>query len=276
MTEKRKRGQNFSLQEKYKLIKLLLRHKETILNKKTDGATNEAKNCSWIAITNSFNSTSKIHRNKESLMKMWEKLKSESKKYVLMQNNATRNGDVLSTLKIDPILEKVCAFLGRGCTEKLEVPDSDAETELETEKAQIEEISDSAELQIYERINMENNLVKESKADGIQELRDFCTNKTSLWSRKRPHISNNNERTEATSLDSHKNACLQNVNKKRETVEDLKGQILREELEFKRKLYDLQLQAAAKELEIKTAILDQIKGGGISLSNLFGFQNDKK
>ncbi|XP_063897537.1 uncharacterized protein LOC110382059 isoform X3 [Helicoverpa armigera] len=248
MTEKRKRGQNFSLQEKYKLIKLLLRHKETILNKKTDGATNEAKNCSWIAITNSFNSTSKIHRNKESLMKMWEKLKSESKKYVLMQNNATRNGDVLSTLKIDPILEK----------------------------AQIEEISDSAELQIYERINMENNLVKESKADGIQELRDFCTNKTSLWSRKRPHISNNNERTEATSLDSHKNACLQNVNKKRETVEDLKGQILREELEFKRKLYDLQLQAAAKELEIKTAILDQIKGGGISLSNLFGFQNDKK
>lgn len=82
-------------------------------------------------------------------------------------------------------------------------------------------------------------------------------NKTPLWSRRRPQISSNNERTEATSAVS---CSIQNVYKRKETVEDLKEQILREELEFKRKLYDLQLQAATKEVEIKTAILDQIRG----------------
>lgn len=82
-------------------------------------------------------------------------------------------------------------------------------------------------------------------------------NKTPLWSRRRPQISSINEQSEATSSVSY---SIQNVYKRKETVEDLKEQILREELDFKRKLYDLQLQAAAKDVEIKTAVLDQIKG----------------
>ncbi|KAH9645953.1 hypothetical protein HF086_011415 [Spodoptera exigua] len=61
MAEKRKRGQNFSLEEKDKLIKLLLLHKETVLNKKTDGATNQAKNEAWTEIRNSFHSSSNTH-----------------------------------------------------------------------------------------------------------------------------------------------------------------------------------------------------------------------
>lgn len=62
MAEKRKRGQNFTLEDKDKLVKLLLQHKETILNKKTDGATNESKTNAWIELTDSFNSSGTTYR----------------------------------------------------------------------------------------------------------------------------------------------------------------------------------------------------------------------
>lgn len=53
---------------------------------------------------------------------------------------------------------------------------------------------------------------------------------------------------------------IRDVYKKKETIEDLKNQLLTEELEFKRKLYELQLQIATKDIEIKNAMLEQIKG----------------
>lgn len=78
-----------------------------------------------------------------------------------------------------------------------------------------------------------------------------------MWSRRRPQLSKPNERSEAVTglCDSFKN-----VNKKKESLENLKHQLLEQELEFKKKLYNLQLQAAAKEVEIKNEILAQIKG----------------
>ncbi|KAL4718028.1 hypothetical protein ACJJTC_015081, partial [Scirpophaga incertulas] len=252
MAEKRKRGLNFSLEDKDKLIKLLLQHKDTILNKKTDGSTNEAKNSAWLSITNSFNSTSNTHRNKESLMKMWEKLKSDSKKYYAkIKNNTTQTGGGPLVLKIDPVLEQVCAILGRGCTGVLEVPDCDAETGQDTEKVHFKIICTQNEfLQPAEEANMQT--IAE-----VSTLEKTPINKTPLWSRRRPQISSTNERNEATSSVSN---CIQNVYKKRESVEDLKEILLREELQFKRKLYELQLEAAAREVEIKTAILEKIKG----------------
>lgn len=62
MAEKRKRGQNFTLEEKDRLVKLLREYKNTILNKKTDGTTNEAKSKAWISLTESFNTTGTIYR----------------------------------------------------------------------------------------------------------------------------------------------------------------------------------------------------------------------
>lgn len=62
MAEKRKRGQNFTAEDKEKLVKLLLDHRDTILNKKTDGSTNEAKSNSWIALTNAFNASGSTFR----------------------------------------------------------------------------------------------------------------------------------------------------------------------------------------------------------------------
>ncbi|XP_045503860.1 uncharacterized protein LOC123700650 [Colias croceus] len=289
MAEKRKRGQNFSIEDKDKLIKLLLQHKNTILNKRTDGSTNEAKNCAWISITESFNSTSNIHRTKESLMKIWEKLKSDSKKYYAQSRRDTsRTGGGPSTVKIDPVLEQVSTIMGRGCTGILGIPDCDAETGGESEEIVkvicIEDEfweTDGHSAQSLEEPNLKSQThenfktAEEPKPDNVQELQKeaLLINKTPLWSRRRPQISNNTERSEATAVVSQ---SIQGVYKRKETVEELKEQLLREEIDFKRKLYNFQLQAAAKEVEIKTAVLEQIKGGGISLQNLFGVQNEKK
>lgn len=62
MAEKRKRSQNFTTEEKQKLVKLLMEHKSAILSKKTDKCTNEAKILAWNKLTASFNATGTVHR----------------------------------------------------------------------------------------------------------------------------------------------------------------------------------------------------------------------
>lgn len=70
-----------------------------------------------------------------------------------------------------------------------------------------------------------------------------------MWSRRRPQQNQKNERSEAVS-----NICASfvEVNKKKE-------ELITEEIEFRRKLYMLQLEVAKKELEIKTEVLAQVK-----------------
>lgn len=55
MGEKRKRGQNYTAEDKEKLLCLLNQYKDTILSKKTDGTTNEAKAAAWVSIAAKFN-----------------------------------------------------------------------------------------------------------------------------------------------------------------------------------------------------------------------------
>ncbi|KAL4721445.1 hypothetical protein ACJJTC_007162 [Scirpophaga incertulas] len=203
-------------------------------------------------------------KNKESLMKMWEKLKRDSKKnYAQIKNNTTQTWGGPLVLKIDPVLEQVCAILGRRCTGVLGVSDCDAETGQDTEKVHFkvictqnkllqpaEEVNmqtiaetntlEAQEVQIYEWV-IDENLAEEPKVDN--ELQKTPINKTPLWSRRRPQISSTNDRNEATSSVSN---SIQNVYKKREPVEDLKEILLRAELQFKRNFYELQLEAAAR------------------------------
>lgn len=55
-------------------------------------------------------------------------------------------------------------------------------------------------------------------------------------------------------------ASFDEVNKKKQSTEELKRELLQMEIEFKKNLYSFQLQAAAKEVEIKNEILLQMKG----------------
>lgn len=62
MAEKRKRGQNFTVDEKDKLVKLVCVFKNIILNKRTDGTTNQAKNEAWINLCSQYNATGNMYR----------------------------------------------------------------------------------------------------------------------------------------------------------------------------------------------------------------------
>lgn len=209
-------------------------------------------------------------------MKVWEKMKSESKTYYsLSRRNATQTGGGPSVVKIDPILEQVCNIMGRGCTGIVGVSDSDADLiihEMKTmPKVKCNDESETSAIEI-EVIEI-NNEIDNSARGGVPEqpllnaAEDPCVaiHKTPLWSRRRPQQSQPNERTEAIAMlgDSFKD-----INKKKENVEDLKRQLCEMEIEFKRKLYELQLQAAAKEVEIKTEILLQIKGTSLFLFSI--------
>lgn len=61
-------------------------------------------------------------------MKIWEKMKSESKLYYQKtRRSTTGTGGGPSDIKIDPILEQVCALLGRACTGIVGVQDCDSD-----------------------------------------------------------------------------------------------------------------------------------------------------
>lgn len=85
-----------------------------------------------------------------------------------------------------------------------------------------------------------------------------------MWSRRRPTVSSQNERSEAIGSIS---SGFKNVYKKKEDVEELKCALLKQEYESKKKLFELQIEAASKdlvikelEIEIKKAVLEKIKG----------------
>ncbi|KAF5294373.1 hypothetical protein FQR65_LT19987 [Abscondita terminalis] len=61
--ETKKRCPNFTSDEKVKLLQLIESQKDTILNKKTDGTTNKAKEDAWLQITNNFNAISSTIRS---------------------------------------------------------------------------------------------------------------------------------------------------------------------------------------------------------------------
>ncbi|XP_048485580.1 nuclear apoptosis-inducing factor 1-like [Plutella xylostella] len=152
MAEKKKRGQNFTMEEKDRLIKLLAQYRSTILNKKTDGTTNMAKMQAWNALTNKFNSCGSTYRTKDSLVKQWDKLKTEAKIYKGKNNKGVMGtGGGPSTVKSDPVLDQACDLLGRACSGMLAVNDSDADipTSGELESSMFHDIA--TEVEIYER-----------------------------------------------------------------------------------------------------------------------------
>lgn len=68
-------------------------------------------------------------------MKVWEKLKSESKIYYnTCKRDVTQTGGGPSVVKIDPLLEQVCAIVGRGCTGIIGIPDTDYSDDEKTVK----------------------------------------------------------------------------------------------------------------------------------------------
>ncbi|KAK4886895.1 hypothetical protein RN001_003166 [Aquatica leii] len=68
--EGKKRCPNFTSDDKIKLIQLIESQRDVILNKKTDGVTNKAKEEARLRITTNFNATSNTIRPADSFKKM--------------------------------------------------------------------------------------------------------------------------------------------------------------------------------------------------------------
>ncbi|CAH1645373.1 unnamed protein product [Spodoptera littoralis] len=260
MAEKRKRSQNFTDDEKQKLIKLLMEHKDIILSKKTDGATNEAKLSAWMQITATFNATGSVFRSKQSLLKMWEKLKSASKSYYFSTRESIEQaGSGTCTVKRDPILAQVCTMLGHSCTEIEE------ENVSNVVEAVISEC-DSDNESLPKVINCEIDVEIPFAADDPLKV-------PRLWSRsRRRRASSINERQEA--MNSRDSGFK---DEKKKDADELKIMLLEEELTTKRQLNELHIQAARKELiikdleiEIRKAALERVQGGSLPWPSVFG------
>ncbi|XP_069362389.1 myb/SANT-like DNA-binding domain-containing protein 4 [Maniola hyperantus] len=286
MADKRKRSQNFTFDEKDRLVKLLDVFKDIILNKKTDGTTNQAKNEAWVNLCTQFNSTGSTARSKESLMRVWEKMKTDAKLYKSRSRSSyTGTGGGPSSFNADPILEQVSDLMGRGCTGIAGVQDSDADQQSSSNPIQSESSSlpilgdEMMEVLIYQdencsTSNMENIEIKEGSV-GNHDVDEIATTpslsqvlkSTPVWKRRRPVLKENNDKAEALYT-----LCggFKELNSRKAIAEDLKIKILEEELQFKRDLYQLQLETARRELEIKTEICDQLKRHTYNVGNIFG------
>lgn len=96
----------------------------------------------------------------------------------------------------------------------------------------------------------------ENKLTNTESCSKMAT--TPLWKRRRPILKEQNHpQSEVVAT-----LCtgFQGINNKKIEIEDLKKKLLEEEIEFKRSLYNLQLESARKDLEIKIEVLNQIKG----------------
>ncbi|XP_035432689.2 uncharacterized protein LOC118264321 isoform X1 [Spodoptera frugiperda] len=259
MAEKRKRSQNFTDDEKQKLIKLLMQHKDIILSKKTDGSTNEAKLSAWMQITASFNATGSIIRSKQSLLKMWEKLKSASKSYYFSTRESIEQTGSTCTVKRDPILAQVCTMLGHSCSE---IEEENASNVVEAIISECDSDSESLPKVVNCEIDVD---IPFAANDPLKVPR--------LWSRsRRRRTSSINERQEA--MNSRDSGFK---DEKKKDADELKIMLLEEELNTKRQLNELQIQAARKELiikdleiEIRKAALERVQGGNLPWPSIFG------
>ncbi|CAG9785593.1 unnamed protein product [Diatraea saccharalis] len=196
-------------------------YKDTILNKRTDGTTNEAKTKAWVSVAARFNSSATTHRSKESLLRVWEKLKTEAKLYKSnLRENFNKTGGGPCITKIDPILEQVCSIMGRACTGILNINDSDADlpltvnienvisplpTDLINPVAAIQQNTNStADLVetefLMSKDPLHDNVINLMATDDIQLNKNVAPASpisTPIWARRRrPIINQTNERTE--------------------------------------------------------------------------------
>ncbi|XP_077266405.1 uncharacterized protein LOC143899751 isoform X1 [Temnothorax americanus] len=83
LSVQRKRAQNFSEKEKLILTEIVLKYKNIIENKRTDGVTSKDKEKCWKVIENNYNSTSSSteFRSAEVLKSCWENLKKKTRKF---------------------------------------------------------------------------------------------------------------------------------------------------------------------------------------------------
>lgn len=109
--EKRKRAVNFTTEEKMRFLRILQIRGLVIITKVNshDLDTNRRKEDAWTEITDELNATGSIHRTKDTLKKLWNKLKTDVRS--LSQTNGSGEGESRFD---DPALEVVADIMSYG------------------------------------------------------------------------------------------------------------------------------------------------------------------
>ncbi|XP_067014271.2 myb/SANT-like DNA-binding domain-containing protein 3 isoform X3 [Anabrus simplex] len=125
--QKRKRSSNFSDFETNIVAELMVRHKDVIENKKTDGVTVKQKDKTWKKVAEEFNSISGVsYRSARNLKTCYENLKRKTRKICADNKvmNATGSGNFKPTLS--KTTEKVMALIQQTTTPLMYAHDLDA------------------------------------------------------------------------------------------------------------------------------------------------------
>ncbi|XP_023953024.2 uncharacterized protein LOC112056780 [Bicyclus anynana] len=238
MAENKIKRKVFTAEEKEKLVMVMDPYIRAILNKKTDGPTNRAKNEAWLNVCTSFNSTgttASTARSKDSLIRVWEKIKREAKIYKKSWKTGC-NGTGGGPPVIDPFLEQVCDLIGRGCSGTAGDQDSDTES---ISSLMLDETLECS-VHTYENDNTSNTEQMENKEIDHNYVISATQLSQSTAMKRRPIVrARPTRRTEVVKM-----LCggFKDLNSKKAIAESIKIKILEEELEFKRDLHKLQLK----------------------------------
>ncbi|KAK5648090.1 hypothetical protein RI129_002982 [Pyrocoelia pectoralis] len=228
--EGKKRCPNFTSDDKVKLIQLVESQKDVVLNKKTDGVTNKAKEEAWLRITANFNATSNTIRPTDSFKKMWNTLKSTAKTYRAKQRICvTATGGGPADLKCDPILEEVLRFLGRGGVGLSCVNDSDniiAEHEMQPQQP----VDILYEVEVLPSTSSKNEEVHsmDCSAPSIQEESAADVLPRSYKSRRRPRLVEKGSRLEVAKI-----KAIEEDNARAAEMHQLKKHKIEQEIEIR-------------------------------------------
>jgi hypothetical protein len=112
--KKRARAPNFSPDEKVALLNLIKKYSHIIENKKTDAVTWQDKSKAWREITNTFNSTSRVHRTTESIKGFYENQKRLTHKKAAIEKREIKltGGGSYKTIS-DPLFDLTMDIINR-------------------------------------------------------------------------------------------------------------------------------------------------------------------
>ncbi|XP_072383792.1 uncharacterized protein [Diabrotica undecimpunctata] len=190
--EDKKRAVNFTYDEKFKLVEFIKQH-PVLLNKKTDGATNKAKDYAWEVLTTKFNSSGSIKRSVSSLKKMWNRMKSECKVYkAKLKINIAKTGGGTSDIKEDPLLDLIANLIGRAAVGIANVNDCDAIPDVNDSVIVQTVVSDMEDIEIEEMVVSDIDAIIEEESEatitpGPSNILNQ-TPQTPFHSRRRPNV----------------------------------------------------------------------------------------
>ncbi|XP_063219111.1 myb/SANT-like DNA-binding domain-containing protein 3 [Bacillus rossius redtenbacheri] len=287
---KRIRTQNFSSDEKMKVLSLVERHKNIIENKRTDAVSCKEKDAAWEKLANTFNAGSSVMRSKESLRKLYEKLKRDAKvahsteKINLMKTGGGPNSVVI----IDPVILKTSTLMGRSCTGLQNPYDDDFEIDA-TKRVTLEEDPEkSVEADVqYNSICIEVNpndgnsrefeMANELTSPDVPMILEMgqisspstssASKKKRKWcDRRRPALKKSDAVQELHALCK----AFESSSASKKETEELKVQHMMELQKIKVQILEAELKIKEEDLKIRQEILRNLKEGTLPIQHAMG------